>query len=390
MPRRPLVLLVCCGLEHARRGYESFARECFDELHGDPGVELGLVKGSGPAGPGERSVRTLRRDAALAQGLGRAFGVRPFRLEALMFAFSLQPLLTRRRPDLVYLSEWDTARALAALRSVSGQRFKLLLSNGGFASERFEHVDHVQELTPAARDYLLERGEDPAKHTMLPYGFKIGPELKMLPALDRAALRERLGLPAEREILISVAAFNRDHKRLDYLIEEVAAVPSPRPYLLLVGEPEAETPGLRTLARERLGTEGHQFRTVPASEVPHLLQASDAFVLTSLAETQGRAVIEAMSHGLPCFVHDSPVMRFAVGEHGALANLAEPGALSRSLLDYRGPVDHGPARARHRYVYERFSWERLRPHYVRLLRTVALGGAANSTVSSSRAEKLPR
>ena len=28
----PRVTLVCSGLDHARRGYESFARECFDAL----------------------------------------------------------------------------------------------------------------------------------------------------------------------------------------------------------------------------------------------------------------------------------------------------------------------------------------------------------------------
>lgn len=385
----PKVLLVCCGLEHARRGYESFARECFDALHSETAIELELVKGSGPSGPGERSVGTLRRDRALARTAGRTLGVRPFRLEALAFAVSLQPLLARRRPDLVYLSEWDTARALAVLRSFSRQRFKLLLSNGGFASEGFEHLDHVQELTPAARDYVVARGADPAKHTVLPYGFEIGRQLATLSALDRAALRRRLGLPVERQTIISVAALNRSHKRLDYLIEELAAVPEPRPFLLLVGEREAETPGLLSLARERLGADGHQFRTVPPTEIPDLLRASDAFVLTSLAETQGRAVIEAMSEGLVCLVHDSPVMRFAVGEHGELVNFAERGALTRVLAQDRPLSAPASATARHRHVYERFSWERLRPDYVRLLTQLALG-AANSTVSSSSGEKLPR
>src|SRR4051795_8704100 len=102
----PYVLLVCTGLEHARRGFESFARECFDTLRIDPGVHIELVKGSGSAKEGERAIPTLRRDTALARALGRAFKFRPFRLEALVFAFSLQPVLLHRRPDIVYVSEW--------------------------------------------------------------------------------------------------------------------------------------------------------------------------------------------------------------------------------------------------------------------------------------------
>lgn len=360
-------------------------------LREDPGIELELVKGSGPGGPWERSIPTLRRDGAIARTLGHSLGFRPFRLEALAFAFSLQPVLLRRRPDVVYLSEWDTARALARLRSLTSQQFKLMLANGGFAVGGFEHLDHIQELTPAAREHVLERGADPAKHSVLPYGFGIGDQVLVLSAADRLALRRRLGLPPERTIVISVAALNRSHKRLDYLIEELAAVPAPRPFALLVGEPDAETPGLRGLAAERLGTDGHEFRTVSANQVPDLLRASDAFVLASLAEAQGRAVVEAMAEGLHCIVHDSPVMRFAVGEHGSVADIRERGALTRLLAcDGLGVLDPAAAHARHQYVYERFSWERLRPSYVRLLGDVARGEAANSTVSSSIGEKLAR
>jgi 1,2-diacylglycerol 3-alpha-glucosyltransferase len=379
------VLLVCSGLDHARRGYETFARDCFEALRDEPAIELELVKGSGPPGPGERAIPSVTRDAAVVRGLGRWFDARPFRIEAFAFGLGLQPVLARRRPDVVYVSEWDTARVLTRLRPLARRPFKLLLSNGGFAAEGFDGFDHVQELTPAARDYVLERGGDPARHSVLPYGFAIEPELRIPSADERAALRRRLGLPAERRIVVSVAAFNRSHKRIDYLIEELAALPEPRPFLLLAGQPEEETPPLRALARERLGADGHQFRTVPADQVPDLLRASDAFVLSSLAETQGRAVVEAMSEGLPCLVHDSPVMRFAVGEHGELADFSARGALARLLSGSVVRDDPVQARRRHRYVYERFSWDRLRPSYVRLLRDVA-----KSTVSSSSAEKLPR
>src|SRR5436305_5069901 len=165
MAGAPNVWIVSSGLDHARRGFELSARECFEALVGERGVQLELVKGSGNQGSHERVARTLRRDRTFARALGRARGVQPYRVEALAFAFSLLPQLMRRHPDLVYVSEWDTARGLARLRSLTGHRFKLLLSNGGFVSTGFDLVDHVQELTPAGWQYVVDRGADPETHT---------------------------------------------------------------------------------------------------------------------------------------------------------------------------------------------------------------------------------
>jgi 1,2-diacylglycerol 3-alpha-glucosyltransferase len=386
----PRVLLVCSGLDHARRGFESFARECFEELQGESEIELELVKASGPEAPREHVARALRRDQRMARTLGRAFRFRPFRLEALTFALGLQPVLRRRSPDLVYVSEWDTAHALARIRPFTRQRYRILLCNGGLAATGFEHLDHVQELTPAARDYVVARGADPDRHTVLPLGFRIPDELLVPTSADKAALRNRLGLPERRPIVLTVAALSRTHKRLDYLIEELAALAPPRPFLLMAGEPDSETAALRELAQARLGQEGFSMRTVPAEEVVSLYRAADTFVLTSLAEAQGRALIEAAGHGLPCLAHDGPVTRFALGDHAMFGNLGRPGELTRMLRAQAAlTIDtlRAQADAAHRHVHLRFSWKHLTPRYVEFLRRVAW---AKRTVSSSTAEKLSR
>lgn len=366
------MLLVCSGLEHARRGFESFARECFDALSQEPGVRIELVKGSGPSAPGERAIPTLRRDEVVARTIGRALKIRSFRLEALAFAFTLQPVLLARQPDVVYLSEWDTARALSLMRSVTGQHFKLVLSNGTLAAEGFDHLDCVQELTPAAREYVLARGDDPRRHVMLPLGFHIEPELKVPSRAERDALRERFGLPLDRRIVVSVAALNRYHKRLDYLIEEVGSLPEPRPFLLLLGQPDEETADLRSLAHELLGDAHHSIRTVPAGEVADHCRASDIFVLASVYEGLPRALIEASALGLPCLTHAYPVTEFALGPHGYGADFTKRGALG-ALISRMSEQHLEPKLAtdRHRYAYEHFSWDRLGPGYVELLRDVA-------------------
>jgi 1,2-diacylglycerol 3-alpha-glucosyltransferase len=369
------VLLVCPGLDHAMRGFESFARECFEALRTETAFELSLIKGSGRAGPGERAIPTLRRDHRLAAALGRASGQPSFLFEHLAFAISLQPVLLARRPDVVYFSEWHTGRALSLLRSITRGRYKLVLCNGTMAVEGFGHLDHVQELTPAALEVVLERGADPKRHAVLPLGFDIDRSYTAVSADERLALRERLGLPRDRAVIVSVAALNNHHKRLGYLIEEIATLPEPRPFLLLVGQPDEETPAIRSLARDRLGADNHSIRTVPQGEVADLCRASDAFVLASLGEGLPRALVEATALGLPCLTHDYGVPEFVLGPHRRTADLTEAGALARLLSSSLAQdADPDAAEARHRFAYERFSWDVLRPRYAELFRRVAFPG----------------
>jgi glycosyltransferase involved in cell wall biosynthesis len=361
-------MLACSGLEHAHRGFESFARECFDELRDEPRLDIELVKATGASGDRERAVRAITRDGRLARMFSRRQNG-PIKVEQLVFAFSLQRQILRRRPQVIYFSEWYTGVGLNRLRALNRQQYALVLSNGSMAAEGFEPFDRIHQHTAPAFEYVLGCGADPAKHVLLPVAFRFSPELELPSPDERRALREQLGLPSERTIVISVAALNRWHKRLDYVIEELARLPEPRPFLLMVGQPEAETDGLRSVATELLGDDGHSFRSVPRAEVDLLLRAADVFVLASFAEGLPRALVEAMDRGLPCLAHDYSVARYAMGSHGRLADLHEPGALAGLLRsgEEGGWRDPAAAETRHRFVYDAFSWDRLRPQYVELL-----------------------
>ena len=371
MTRGPKVLLACPGLDHAHRGFETFARECWETLRGRPDVEIELVKATGPRAPGELVAPTLTRERPLARLLARPTRFEPYILEHLTFTLSLIPRLVRRRPDVVYFSEWHVGRVLAAWRRVSGQSFALVFCNGALVPGPFGHLDHVQQLVPGAIEYTVQRGESPHRQALLPLGVAIEGSPPGLGDADRASLRSRLALPADRQIVLSVGAINRQ-KRMDYLIEEIASMPEPRPYLLLAGQVEGETAGIRSLARERLGELGHDIRTVAPEAMADHYRASDVFVLASLWESFGRVLVEAQSHGLPCLAHSYPVMSWVLGDEGQTADLQERGSVVAWLGELSAAdFSHERRGQRHRAAYDRFSWTMLADSYAEMLRTAA-------------------
>jgi glycosyltransferase involved in cell wall biosynthesis len=155
---------------------------------------------------------------------------------------------------------------------------------------------------------------------------------------------------------------------MDYLIREIASLPEPRPYLLLLGQQGAESAEIFQLGNELLGDDNFQIRTVDQNEVTNYYKIADVFVLASLREGLPRVILEAMSHGLPCLMHDYEISRFALGNEGYLANFELPGTLASLIPQALADSNNVSKRLRrHRTVYERFSWETLRPDYVKLI-----------------------
>jgi glycosyltransferase involved in cell wall biosynthesis len=204
---------------------------------------------------------------------------------------------------------------------------------------------------------------------------RIAAEFEPPSAEERRALRRRLGIPVDRRVVLSVGALNSWHKRMDHLARELGSLGEERPFLVMLGAEEEETPGVLAVARAELGGDGFLARTVPREEVADHYRAADAFALASGFEGFGLVFVEAMSHGLPVIAHDSPVIRYVTGGGERLADLTEPGALAALLREVAEGGDEVAARGaeRHRFAYETFSWDVLAPRYAEMLKAVARG-----------------
>jgi 1,2-diacylglycerol 3-alpha-glucosyltransferase len=366
------VLVACSGVGHVMRGFETFALECHRALREDPRLSVVLARASGPPSEGERRARTIGRESRPARALGAAARRDGYFAEQMVYAASLIPVIASERPAVVYLSDWALAGALGRLRALGRARFRLLLSNGAAGPPPYDRtIDHVQQLTPYLHDLAVAAGEPATKHTLLPLGVEVEERLELLSAGDRASLRERLGLPREGELVLSVAALNNWSKRCDYVVNEVAAV-EPRPHLVLLGQQEGETPAVLAHATRLLGPDGFTARTVPPEEVADYYRAADVFVLGSLHEAMARVLVEALGHGLPTLSHDGEVMRFVTGDQGRRADLSRQGALTRMLTAaHAAPGSAAERRERHGFARETFGWEALRPRYVDMIERVA-------------------
>ena len=362
------VFLICSGLGNVKRGFESFTQECFDALSQDSHLDLTLFKGGGKSQGREVCLPNLTRTSTTAQQLGNFTNRGAYFIEQATFTFSLLPYIQRQQPDIIYFSDGNVGNILWHWRKLAKQKYKLLYSNGGPLPPDFARWDYIQQVAPVHLQLALDAGVSAEKQSMVPYGINMSRELKILSEDEQVTLKQKLGLPLQRPIILSVATINNSHKRMNYLIREVASLSELRPYLLLLGQQDQESPAILQLGKQLLGEDNFAAKTVAPEQVKNYHQIADLFVLASVGEGLPRALLEAISQGLPCLVHDYEVARFAVGNQGYLADLNIPGNLVQ-LINQALPNAKNKSlrRQRHFYTYNRFSWEQLRPRYLKMI-----------------------
>ena len=362
------LFLVCPGLGNVNRGYESFTRECFDALATHPDLKTSLWKGGGKSAPKEVVLWNLPREGRAAQWLGGVTRRGRDFVDQVTFGLSLLPRISRLKPDVIYFSDGNLGNILWQWRRLTRGNYKLLFSNGGPIAPPFARWDTVQQVAPTHFQNALNAGESAEKQSVVPYGIRMEREFRPLSPEERQRVRESLELPADRPIVLCVAAINKSQKRMDYLVEEVAALPQPRPFLLLLGQQDAETPEILQLAQEKLGEGNFALKTVPSSAIGDYYRVSDMFVLASLSEGLPRSLLEGASYGLSCLAHDYELTRYALGDYGYFADFTQQGQLMtllQNLLEH--PEEESSRGRRHHDIYNRFSWDVLRSQYVAMI-----------------------
>jgi len=340
----------------------------FDALKDAPEIELHLIRG---AAPSENSRDRTAWSLPLGSRANRLMSILSFRTPEVIaqdtFFWGLLPQIFKYKPQLLVLQDRHLANRLYHFRKFFRLKFKIYFINGGPFLPPFPRFDHVQHLTEFHFQQSLNAGDPKEKMSLLPYGDAIPCGFFPPTAEEKKTLRQKLGLPNDRAILLSSAALNKSHKRIGYLIEEVAVLPAnERPFLAMFGAITEDTPELLLLAAQKLGLGNFAMRELPLADMPNAYRAADIFVLTSLNEGFGKVFIEALAGGLPCLAHDYPVAQCVLGGYGLYANFTQSGALSKLISNTLNdlPCQAGYAAERQAYAYERYSWDTLAPRYI--------------------------
>ena len=199
-------------------------------------------------------------------------------------------------------------------------------------------ADRVCVLSPdhaASVPYLRRAGERrPDKLIEIPNGVDVE---EFSPGPDANGLRERLGVPADALLAAFAATLDRAHhfKRLDLAIDALARpAGAAAPHLVVAGGGELLDGFRARAAAAGAGDRVHFLGPVPHAELPAVLRAADAFVLTTEPpESFGLVLIEAMSCGLPTIATDYPGVRAVVddGETGLVVPAADPAAIGAAI-----------------------------------------------------------
>jgi glycosyltransferase involved in cell wall biosynthesis len=362
---KPLkVFFSCSGVGVMDRGIETFFREAFDGLRETEGLDIILYKGAGEARTDERVLWNVPRTGRAATLLGKMIRRNSYVAEQLSSFPSMVRAIRKHRPDIIFYSDSNLGFQLFRWRKQIGVPYRLLFSNGGPVHPPFDRTDYVHQVAPLYYDEALAAGEPPERQRMVPYGINVPIGTPDFDEAKREQLRKQLDLPLDCKIVLSVGWISAKHKRMDYLVNEIALMSHPRPYLVLLGTMDRQSEDIVALAREKLGEGGFTARSVPYRRVTDYYRSADVFTLASLQEGFGRVFLEALMHGLPVVAHDHPVMRFVLGNEGIFADLSKPGALAQQLDDgLRAVSDPAVAARRRESVRSRFNWSILALQY---------------------------
>ena len=188
-----------------------------------------------------------------------------------------------------------------------------------------------------------------------------------VPAEPKSALRERLPLPKDGALLVSVGALI-PRKGQSFAIEAIAQLPETR--LALIGDGEDRSMLEKLPSDFGIADRVHFLGTLPHPEIATYLQAADAAVLPSSSEGLANAWIEALACGTPLVITDSGGARevmsgpaagrivernadaIAEGVRGVLASPVDRDSVARTVADYSWEANGAALIAHWRHLLE--------------------------------------
>lgn len=303
-----------------------------------------------------REVPTVRRLRACRRAVAAALGTAKVDVVAAHFSLYALPvldLLRQQRFIFHFHGPWaDESRAegegavATAMKQVIESRVYRRVDRFITLSSAFAQVLHGRFGIPPDRIAIVPGGVDAPRYAL---------------AATRREARERLGLPLDRPLIVSVRRLVH-RVGLEGLIDAMAQVrkPVPEALLLIAGRGQLANELAGRIAAQ--GLQGHVrlLGFVPDQELPLLYRACDVSIVPSVAlEGFGLTTVESLAAGTPVLV--TPVGGLPETVRNLDPALVIPGTggpqLAQAMSAALRRLERLPApEACMRYVRENFDW----------------------------------
>ncbi|MEX2027011.1 MAG: glycosyltransferase family 4 protein [Pirellulaceae bacterium] len=365
------IAIASSGLGHVARGIEAWASDLGQALAAR-GASIVLCKGAGKCDAAferivpcwtRESPRTRRTLARLPRFLGWRLGLGSgYGIEQTTFAWNLIRTLRREQIDILHVQDPQVALLMQRARAMGLIRTRTILAHGTEESLAFQRrITYLQHLAPWHLEESRSAGVWKPTWTAIPNFV----DTEQFAPGTAAPLRRELGIPNDAMLVLTAAAIKKHHKRIDYLIHEFAALRSQHPelpvWLMIAGGWESDTDGLMAMGKELLADRVRFLVRFPRARMPELYRSADLFVLTSLKEMMPIALLEATASGLPCVVHEHPILQWMIGPGGIAGDLSRDGSLAAAVerLIRDEPARRDLGRLARKHCLENFGKDRV-------------------------------
>ncbi len=323
-------------------------------------------------------------------GITADFGFSRGRLDPFVFFRLVRLFRGENDAILCSLDHHDATFWGAVSSSFAGIRHRILSihstglwgKGGSFSrSDRLvlSHYDRIVALAQIHADYL-EKDEGIGRDKIAVINNGIDTDRFKPPASDveRAALRERLNIPANSFVVAIVAVLRpeKNHEMLLRAAREVLA--NNENFILLIVGDGQEAGNLHRMAQELSLGEAVRFMG-QRSDIPDILSVSDVSVLCShpIVETFPLAVLESMATGIPVVataVGSIPEM-LESGKEGVLIPSGDTEALTEAIVSLARDPERRKriGQAGRKKVEERYCESRMVEGYANLCRSLLEG-----------------
>lgn len=379
MSNKLKVAIACPGVGLVQRGFERLFSDLFGVI--EASVDITLFKGGGAIREREKIPFFLPRNGKFLKTvpLHWLIGRTRMHVECLTFGLALIQHIKAEEYNVVHTIDAPLTKLLFHFRNKFNLNFRLLHTEGtAVTPQDYSPSDFIHHLSLETLNKAEAFGYAQERMCLIPGG--VHPH-SFVTQFSRSELRKKYNISEDTFVILSVAALNRYHKRIDYVLDEFAQLDGDV-LLMLDGSLDHGDPDLIPIAQQRFGDRCRISR-VNSDDVGELYALADVKVLASLYEAFALVVPEALIAGAAVLTHHSEHFRWLIGHEQNLVDMSKPGELSQRLNAIRANPDTIDALRHADEMRNKLAWERIYYDYIDMYHQVA-----NLSTLKSRSELM--